>query len=555
MRDRFEYIVNLSRDFITLINRDYRYELINDSYCASIGKQRDDLLQRTVGEVWGHEKFDETIKAHLDRCLGGEEVHYIDTFAFGTSRRHMHVSFFPFRERGEEITHVLVFSHDITRLGEAQSRLAEYEYRDPLTGLFNRRSLDEILHKEIEQARRARELRALLFVSLKNFKRVNQTHGHNIGDLLLESSAGRIQQALRTSDYVFRFDGSNFVVLLTRISRTADGGAVAHKIMDAVTVPYRFRDTDITIDCRIGISLYPNDGDDPDRLIQEANSASVEADATGTPFLYYDRVLHTAATTRMRLHTELLRSFELEQLELYYQPIVRYDAGAIRIEGAEALIRWHHPQRGLVGPGDFIEMAEQTGTVASIDKWALFQACERLTAWRDRPWYVSINLSPCQFSDTDLPSVIDAALRHAGLADGSRLKIEITERRCMEDPQGAAEIVRQIRKTGVDVWMDDFGTGQSSLAWLKRLPIETLKIDRELSTEVAESESDREFLRGIIAGITALNKRVIAEGVSTHRLAEVLANLGIPLMQGFLFGHPVPAEEFEQLLDSPAEDA
>lgn len=548
MQNRYEYIVNLSHDFITLIDRRYRYALVNDSYCRTLNREREEILNQSVATVWGGQKFDSTIKPNLDRCFSGEEIHYVDSFQFGAEQRHMHVSFYPYSEDGNSISHALVFSHDITRLGEAKSRLAEYEFRDPLTGLLNRRSLDVILRTEIEHARRtsSHDMRAVLFVSLKNFKRVNQTHGHNIGDLLLENSVGRIKECIRSSDYLFRFEGANLVVILTRIAYSTDAGIVAQKLLDTVGVPYRFRSVDITIDCRVGISVFPDDTDDPDRLIQCANSASVEAEELGQGFLYYDRGLHERTVTRMQLHTELLRSFEEHQLELYYQPIMQQRGGKLQIAGAEALIRWRHPERGVIGPPDFIDLAEETGVVRAIDKWALYKVCEKLNRWPDI--WVTMNVSAGEFVDEDLIEVVQAALRHAGDPDPRRLKLEITERRCMENLAAAIGVINRLRELGVEVWIDDFGIGNSSLAYLKNLPVETIKIDREFANGLADSVEDQRFLHGIIEGIRARGKQVIVEGVVDQRQVAVLTEMQCTLMQGFHFGKPMPADELEALL-------
>ncbi len=550
MNNRYEYIINLSHDFITLIDRDYRYELVNDSYCRNIGRDRESILGTSVCDVWGPDRFESAIKPKLDRCFSGEEIHYIDTFAFGSMRRHMHVSFYPYSENDGKITHVLVFSHDITRLTDIESRLADYEYRDPLTGLFNRRSLEMLLRKEISQAQRSSDddLRAVLFISLKNFKRVNQTHGHNVGDLLLESTVERIRESIRVSDHLCRFEGVNLVVVLTKISYVTDAGVVAQKLHDSITVPYRFRFTDVTIGCAIGVSVFPGDNDDPDRLVQYANSASVEADALNEPFLYYDRNLHQRSLTRMQLHTELLRSFEDRQLELYYQPIIEQRDNDSVVVGAEALIRWHHPERGLLEPPEFITLAEETGVVKALDKWALYEVTRLLAHWPNV--FITVNVSAAQFANHDLVEVIEAALSHSGSFNLRRLKLEITERDCMQDLAAAVLTIERLQQLGVEVWIDDFGIGNSSLAYLKQLPVQTLKIDRAFAEGIAASEEDSRFLAGIIAGIHARGKSVVVEGVVDPRQVGILTQMGCRLMQGFYFGRPMPANDFRKLLHS-----
>ena len=555
MDSRYEYIVNLSRDFITLIDRDYRYEIVNDAYCSTIGKERAEILNKTVAEVWGEEKFDEVIKPQIDRCFEGEEVQYIDTFAFGTERKHMHVSFFPYTESENKITHVLVYSHDITVLNETESRLAEYEYRDPLTGLFNRRSMGEILKKEIHAARRneSGSLMSVLFVSLKNFKKVNQTHGHHIGDLLLENTAVRIRDCLREGDYVFRFEGSILTVLLTNISHNTDAGLVAQKIYDAVLVPYRYASLDINISCRIGIAVFPNDGEDADTLTQNANSASVEADELSEPFLYYDKALHERSSKRMKLYTELRHAFEADELEMFYQPIVEFSSQGARVVGAEALVRWNHPERGQIGPIEFIELAEDTGVIASIDKWALYQVCGRLAAWSaQHDIYLCMNISLRGFLDEYLVDVVDSAVQSAGAVIRERLKLELTESRCMKDPEFAVRRINDLQQVGVEVWIDDFGTGQSSLGYLKQLPARTLKLDKTFIEDLSDDNGEREYLSGIITSIRARGKKVIIEGVTTKSQVDVLSSMGCTTLQGFYFGKPVSAADFHRLLGRSA---
>jgi diguanylate cyclase (GGDEF)-like protein len=259
-----------------------------------MGLPREQVLNRPVAAVWGEEKFEASIRKHLDDCFQGQEIHYIDQFKFGPFVKYMHVSFYPFRKDGR-ITHALVFSHDITQLGEIESRLSNYEYRDPVTGLFNRRSLNIILEKEIEKAKRSRseKLRALLFIALENLAKVNQVHGHEIGDLLLENTGLRVRRALRGSDFVFRFEGNQLTAILTNISRSTDAGKVAQKVHNAVAVPYDYKGTEILIACSIGIAVYPGDGEERNVLIQRAASALEEARKSGSSFLLFNATAQT----------------------------------------------------------------------------------------------------------------------------------------------------------------------------------------------------------------------------------------------------------------------
>ncbi|MFP4442462.1 MAG: EAL domain-containing protein [Spirochaetia bacterium] len=546
MGNTYEYIVNHSRDFITLINRDYCYEIVNDSYCDTMEKERSEILGKSVAEIWGKDQFQSNIKQKLDQCFQGKEVHYIDQFRFGNRKKHMHVSFYPYKGNGDSVSHVLVFSHDITKLSEIESKLEDYANKDPITGLFNRRSLKSLLEKELEKAKRSDsdKNRVVMFVALKNFKEINRSHGHTIGDLLLENTALRIKDCIRKSDMVFRFEGSNLVVLLTSVSKATDAAVVAWKLWDAVSLPYRYKGMVITVNCYIGVSIFPEDSSTPQDLIEKANSASVEAEKENDPFLLYDRSLHEKAMSRMTLLSELRHAFERKQLEIYYQPVVAVENGRGRIVGAEALIRWNHPKMGMLVPSKFIDLAEDSGLVKAVDKWALYQVCEQLKQWTNKhDFFCSINISTKDLTDDNLIPVISGAVKNTGIKPES-LKLEITESRCMENPEQSVARIQALKQIGVEIWIDDFGTGQSSLGYLKRLPIDTLKIDRTFIEDILLSEEERKYLESIIGSIRARGKEIIVEGVSSAKHSEVLYEMGCRLMQGFYFGRPVPAKLF-----------
>ncbi len=546
--DAYEYIVNVAKDFITLINRDYIYELVNDSYCREMGKTKEDILGREVASIWGEEKFDSSLKRYLDQCFAGEEVHYIDKFKFGPFEKYMHVSYYPYRDK-DRITHVAVFSHDITAMGEIESKLTNYEYRDPITGLFNRRSLDIILDKEIEKAKRSRheKLRAVLSISVENLAKVNQVYGHEIGDLLLENTGLRIRRSLRRSDYVFRFAGSELSAILSNISKNTDAGKVAEKIYSSVSVPYRFKETDISIGCHIGIALYPNDGEDKNTIIQKAASALHEAKKRKLRFLLFDQALHESAVARLSLESAIAKAFDKKQFELHYQPVVDTEG---RIRGAEALIRWRHPERGYIPPLDFISVAEETQLIIPVGRWALFSACRQIARWIERhDIYVSVNLSAREFADTDLLAVLEKAIKQAGDFDPGHLKLEITETKCMEDPEETIQKMLELEKIGVETFIDDFGTGYSSLGYLKRLPARTLKIDKVFVDALEGSSEEQAYLANIINTVKSRNKNVLIEGVASRAQFEILKTMACDYLQGFLFSPPLPAGEFEKLLE------
>ncbi|MFP4374984.1 MAG: putative bifunctional diguanylate cyclase/phosphodiesterase [Spirochaetaceae bacterium] len=548
MGDTFERIINLSRDCILLVRPDYTVEVANDRVGMLTGTDRLELIDRPVAEVLGRNVLGSDFQSNLDRCFSGEELRYARTSRDGNDEALVDIHMTPFQNADGTVTHALVFARDIAGSQEHHRRHADAEYRDPLTGLLTRRSLHMILEKELENARRSggNNVLALLFIALKNFKRINQTHGTGIGDLLLENTGIRIAQQVRKSDYVFRFEGTNLVVFLPTVSRSTDPAVVAQKLADAIGVPYRYRGMDLRISAIIGVSVFPDDASDADTMLQHANSAVIEAEAADRGFQLYDTSLHERAIARMTLHTELLRAFESRQLELYYQPIVNADGV---IQGAEALIRWHHPTRGLVTPPHFMRLAEETGIVRAIDKWALYSVCERISEWsRVYGIFVSMNISARELEDEDLTDVLSAAMTGAGNVPAGRLKLELTESGCMRDPRKSITRIRRLKELGVDVWIDDFGTGQSSLSYLKRLPVPVLKIDKIFVDDLAHSADDRDYLASILAGVRSRGKQIIIEGVTTAAQKEILVEMGVRWMQGYHFARPLPADEFTTLL-------
>ncbi len=551
MDKKYEYIVNASKDFITLIDRDYVYTVVNDSYCRAIGKEKEEVLNRAVPEVWGEELFEEKLKGYIDRCFAGEEVHYIEKFKFGVYQRYMHVSYYPYFDGdGETVSNVCVFSHDITKLGEIESKLINYEYRDPVTGLFNRKSLEIILDMELEKARRSEKerLRGILYIGIENLTDISRTHGHNIGNILLENAGLKVKEMVRRSDYVFRFEGNEFVVILSRLAKDTDSAKVAEKILDALSAPYNYMDFTISLETYVGIALFPRDGKERDVLLENAIHALEEAKREDKGYLLFDADLHKLAVEKLSLERDLYRAFNTGQFELYYQPIVDENR---TIRGAEALIRWHHPRLGLIAPAGFIPLAEETGVVSEIGKWAIFTATKQVKKWlKGYDLYVSINISAPEFENGILREVISAALRQAGDLDPSKLVLELTESEGILSPERTLTRMNEIINLGVQIYIDDFGTGLSSLQYLKILPTQALKIDKAFVDAIEENPAELEFLQRIIALVKARGKRVVVEGVATEGQYHLLRRIGCDRMQGYYFSHPVTAEYFTTLLEA-----
>ncbi|MBU0928515.1 MAG: EAL domain-containing protein [Spirochaetes bacterium] len=543
----YEQILQASRDFITLIGRDYRYEFVNDSYAEAIGLPAVDITGKSVAEVWGDSKFHERIKYRVDQCFEGKESHDIDQFRFGKSTKYIHVSYYPFVEE-DVVTHVMVFSHDVSIVKKLESKLLDFEFKDPTTGLFNRRSFDIVLDMELEKARRAEadRIRAVLFIKLRSISHINANFGYELGNLLLESTALRIKEALRASDYVFRFDGKEFAVILTTLKRGADIPIVVENIRSKTDFPYSHKGTVINVSCNIGAAIYPIDGDCREVVVARAMSALNEAREKNETLVMFNKTLFERGQYVSRLRSDIRTAFVEKQFSAHFQPIV--DSAGM-IVGAEALIRWQHPELGNIPPDVFIPIAEESGNIAMIGKWVLFQVCRDLkrlgSALGDR--YISVNLSSKEFGSLSLVQDIKELLEAEAVSPRS-LKLEITESQSMEDIESVIDKIRRLAELGIDVLIDDFGTGYSSLAYIKRLPAKTIKIDKSFVDRIADSDDDLAFIRGVITMIGSKKKDVLVEGVANRGQYVLLRDLGVRYMQGYYFSEPRTYDEFRALL-------
>ncbi len=548
MEQTATYIADLASDCIALIDADYRYTLVNEAYLKTMERTREELIGSAISEVWGSAVFEESVRSGIDAAFSGTHVERTERHRIGGSERVFYVRYCP-SEIGGTIDQVLVFINELTP--GSQSAHMSVAGRDRITGLFNRQMMDVLIPKQFAQADRSgdHQLRALLFLSFRNFKEINRTHGHAIGDILLENSALRVSECLRSGDFIFRFDGANFVVLLTEISRDTDASIVARKIRDAVAVPYRLENVDFRIDCYVGIALYPKDATGVHELIQAANSASVDAEHSGDTFCFYDRDTHIRAVERVQLHTQLKRAFEADEFRMYYQPVFDISRDPAEIIGAEALLRWEHPERGLLSPGSFLRLAEETKVVLAVDRWAIFTVCETLAQLQSyEDLTVSVNVSSATFMDELFIDVIEGALQAAGNPDPRLLRIELTESMSVENLDMLYPRFRELERIGVRLWIDDFGVGQSSLSLLKALPAHGIKIDRSFIQGSEHSEKERKYLEGIIESVRAREKDVIIEGVSNQHQLTVAQSLQCTYAQGFFMARPMELGSLEAFL-------
>jgi diguanylate cyclase (GGDEF)-like protein/PAS domain S-box-containing protein len=452
-------------------------------------------------------------------------------------------------------------TQDITDRKQAEAQIRFLAYYDGLTLLPNRVLFMERLDLALSSARRQSRMLAILFLDLDRFKRINDTLGHGPGDRLLQSVAERLRRCLRSSDTIVRGDplntndavarlgGDEFIVTLQDINRGEDAAIVARRILEALKEPFRLEDQEVVISASIGISLFPHDGTSVETLLKNADAAMYHAKDLGrSGYQFYDKSMNAAALKRLSLENRLRRALEQKELELYYQPLFDVDAGSII--GAEALIRWRHPDLGLVSPAEFIPLAEETGLILPIGEWVLREACTRMEAWHragHKSMLVSVNLSGRQFRDGHLGEVVKRALEISGL-DARCLELEITESVLMREAEETIAALRELKALGVRISVDDFGTGYSSLAYLTRFPIDTLKIDQSFVRDLKIDRGDVAITAAILAMGRGLNLTVIAEGVETREQMDLLRRQGCRRMQGYFLGRPVPVQEFERLL-------
>ncbi|MEX5504458.1 EAL domain-containing protein [Pseudomonas putida] len=436
----------------------------------------------------------------------------------------------------------------------ANQELTQLALHDTLTDLPNRTLLADRIEQAIAKVAEQGGCFALMFIDLDGFKPVNDAFGHHIGDLLLKAVAARLRGHLHSQDTLARIGGDEFV-LLVELQEPDDAMDVAVKQVNLVSRPFRVAEHDLQLSASLGIVLYPGNGQDQHELLRNADAAMYHAKSAGkNGYSFFDVSMNSNARQQLQLLQDLRQALEQRQFRLHYQP--KFDAQACLPIGAEALLRWEHPQHGLLLPDRFIGLAEKTGLIIPIGEWVLDEACRQMRHWLDQGhegWRMAVNLSAIQFCHAGLVESVARALQDNGLP-ANCLTLEITETTAMHDADASLTVLQRLSDMGVDLSIDDFGTGYSSLMYLKRLPANELKIDRGFVRDLEQDSDDAAIVSAIVALGQALGLRIVAEGVETDKQQDFLTRLGCDSLQGYLLGQPVPAEQFMGKLQALRQD-
>jgi len=552
--ERFASTVELAAIGICHVDMNGRLIHVNGQMTKILGYTRDELLAMSVWDLSHPEDRDASSEALA-------QLTRRDIGSFKLEKRYLHKdgktvwvrisTVMKWSSEGAPLHHISIVE-DISDRKEAQERIEHLARHDGLTGLPNRTMFGEILSGRIDRAQdRARDAFAVLFVDVDRFKGINDSLGHQAGDNVLNAVAGRISHCVRTTDRVARFGGDEFVILLDNVKDPSQAAAVAEKILHSLHVPVCVNGRELRVTASIGIACYPEDGIEPDVLMKNADMAMYAAKEAGrNEVRRYNIDLGTTSVRQITLETHLVRGLERDEFRLQYQP--RVDAKTGVIVGAEALMRWWNSELGTISPVQFIPVAEDSGLIIPMGRWAIRKACEHAVQWRRKganDLSVSVNLSPKQFRDADLTDYIRATLKSTGLPP-ERLELEITESAVMSNLEEAVRIATAIRNIGVRLALDDFGTGYSSLAQLRRIPLDVLKIDRSFIRSIDSNDEDRAITAAIVEMASRLGIATVAEGVETKEQVAILSELRCEQLQGYYFGAACHPDEVFRMVRS-----
>jgi diguanylate cyclase (GGDEF)-like protein/PAS domain S-box-containing protein len=538
-------VIQSSNEAIVVTDEADRIVSVNPAFSKLTGQTREAVLGKPASAVVStpydassHASFVQRIDA--DGCWSGE----LDDRRADGETFPKRLSIYPVGEQGGDVHYVHSFS-DISERKAAERKIHHLAHHDALTGLPNRLNLQGRMEQAMAEARRHGTLIAVMMIDMDHFKDINDTLGHHVGDALLVDVAQRLLCCVRLSDVVARLGGDEFVVLVTDMASTLTAAAVAEKIVSALSAPYQVEAYRLHSTPSVGIGVFPNDGTSVDTLLRNVDTAMYHAKAAGrNNYQFFDQSMSANASERLALQGSLHHAIETRQFVLHYQPQIEVASG--RLVGVEALVRWQHPERGLVPPNSFIPIAEESDLIIKLGEWILQEACWQLSHWKDQGLMlrVSVNLSARQLRSKNLLHQVEDTLIRHDLRPGE-LELEITESVAMDNPDATLRMLGQLRELGVELAIDDFGTGYSSLSHLKLMPLQRLKIDRSFVKDIESDPDDAAICAATISLAQHLGLSVVAEGVETDAQLAFLGNLGCECVQGYLFSKPLPAAEFE----------
>ena len=545
---KFAAFMEFFPGFAFIKDRRRRHLQVNPQLAELLGAADGSWRDRTFEELLPGEAA-ELVRLHDEQVLSRDEPETFEETAGQNGEERTYLSIkFPIPQAGAEPL-LGGISLDISQRKAYERQLEHQANYDFLTGLANRSLLTDRLRQSLIYADRSGRIVAVLMLDIDRFKVINESLGHRQGDELLKQIAARLADNLRAGDTLAHPGGDEFVVTLAEVAEIDDVGLVANKLRELLGRPFTVAGRELRVTASIGISLYPKDGADAENLLRHADIAMYRAkEEGGDSVRFFAADMNLRAHETLELEADLRRALERGEFLLHYQPKVVLADG--RLSGCEALVRWQHPQRGLVPPGAFIPLAEETGLIVPLGAWVLRRACAQAREWQDAglpPCKVAVNLSARQFAEPDLVERIEAILAETGL-EPTWLELELTESMLMRDPLGAAATMRRLRELGIGLCLDDFGTGFSSLNYLRRFPVDYLKIDRSFIVDVTSDASAAAVASSVVAIAHSLGIVAVAEGVETREQLEFLAGCRCDQLQGYLFSRPLPAADFAALV-------
>jgi len=515
------------------------------------GAASEDIVGKTPSELFSKE-IAAQVNADDDRALQSSDTLFIDEHRWESRKQgtlYITSKRLAIRDSAGEPRYLINVVEDVTERRRADEKIEHMAHYDALTDLPNRVLFREQIDRELKRAA-AGEQFALLYIDIDEFKGINDSLGHHVGDELLKTIADRIRGCIKASDLIARLGGDEFAVIQTGINSVADVEGYVSKIYQEIRQPYQCLGHQLSTDASIGIALAPQDGTDLDQLIKNADLAMYAAKSGGRRIhRFFVPAMDASAKARLAMEQDLRQALASGGFEIHYQPLL--NLGSNEISGCEALLRWRHPERGMVSPAEFIPVAEDTGLINELGDWVLRTACAEAATWPDHI-RLAVNVSPIQLKCQTLALRIAGALAASGL-EPSRLEIEITEAVLIRDDEAALAILHQLRDIGVRIALDDFGTGYSSLSYLKRFPFDKIKIDRCFVTDIEEADGSASIVQAVVNIAATLDMTTTAEGVETEAQRDMLRKLGCTEMQGYLFSAPKPGADVKRLFKAAGE--